>query len=193
MTYTVKKILELIKMYHVHIELIKNRQREYSSVGVTVYDIEATLPKSNQISDTVAEEAIRLIRDDSMFQLVESNVKYIQDRLDSVEDEEDAIVLSLRLSGYTVKEIANLHNVTSRTIHRRLEKIAMLIQGYTNDKEWIYMKYIVCVGSEESEREIYVAGVTKLEIIDGAYFLYDDNKEVVFSAPLDAVLYISFA
>lgn len=55
------------------------------------------------------------------------------------------------------------------------------------------MKYIVCVGSEESEREIYVAGVTKLEIIDGAYFLYDDNKEVVFSAPLDAVLYISFA
>lgn len=135
MTYTVKKILELIKMYHVHIELIKNRQREYSSVGVTVYDIEATLPKSNQISDTVAEEAIRLIRDDSMFQLVESNVKYIQDRLDSVEDEEDAIVLSLRLSGYTVKEIANLHNVTSRTIHRRLEKIAMLIQGYTNDKE----------------------------------------------------------
>src|SRR5699024_8602149 len=96
----------------------------------SVYGIEATLPKSNQISDTVAEEAMRLIRGDSMFQLVESNVKYIQSRLDSVEDEEDAIILSLRLSGYTVKEIADLHSVTSRTIHRRLKDIAKMIQEY---------------------------------------------------------------
>lgn len=130
--YSVDKILDLIKMYHVNIEQIKSWQREYASVGVTVYDEEATLPKGNQISDTVANEAIRLVNDDIVFNMIETDVKYIQDRLDRVTEKEDAVILSMRLSGYSVQDIANVHSVTTRTIHRRLEKIAMLIQGYTN-------------------------------------------------------------
>lgn len=129
--YSVDKILDLIKMYHVNIERIKSWQREYESVGVTVYDEEATLPKGNQISDTVANEAIRLVNDDIVFNMIETDVKYIQDRLDRVTEKEDAVILSMRLSGYSVQDIANVHSVTPRTIHRRLEKIAMLIQGYT--------------------------------------------------------------
>lgn len=128
MTYTVKKILELIRMYHVNINNIKKRQREYQSVGVSVI---SDMPKANNISDTVANEALRLIRDDRMFQLIESDVKYIQDRLDRVTEKEDAIILSMRLNGRSVRDIAEMHNVSERTIHRRLEKIAMLIQGYT--------------------------------------------------------------
>lgn len=128
MTYTVKKILELIRMYHVNINNIKKRQREYQSVGVSVI---SDMPKANNISDTVANEALRLIRDDRMFQLIESDVKYIQDRLDRVTEKEDAIILSMRLNGRSVRDIAEMHNVSERTIHRKLERIAMLIQGYT--------------------------------------------------------------
>ena len=127
MTYTVKKILELIRMYHVNINNIKERQREYQSVGVSVI---SDMPKANNISDTVANEALRLIRDDRMFQLIESDVKYIQDRLDRVTEKEDAIILSMRLNGRSVRDIAEMHNVSERTIHRKLERIAMLIQGY---------------------------------------------------------------
>lgn len=131
MTYTVEKILDIIKMYHINIINIKEYRKDYASVGVTVYDVEATLPQSPYTtSDPVANEALRQVNETQFYSDMRTDLKYLQDRLYRVEDETDAQILNLTLRGYEVVRIADLHKINRSTVYNRLKVIAMIIQGY---------------------------------------------------------------
>lgn len=128
--YTVKKILSIINSYHVNIENAKDLSREMRSVGVSQYGIESTIPKSNTISNVVEKEAIRQMNMSSFFAEMMTDIKYLQDRWGRITDEQDAIILSMRLSGYSVSVISERVKVSRKTVYLRLEDIARTIGGY---------------------------------------------------------------
>ena len=127
--YSVDKILEIIKMYHVNIKNVHNFSKEMASVGVAQYGIEASLPKGTNISDIVEKEAIRQIEGNKVFAEIITDIKYLQDRWDRVTNDTDAHILKLRLDGLSAHDIGQILNRTDRMIHIRLRRIAETIKG----------------------------------------------------------------
>lgn len=128
--YSINKILEIIKNYRVNMNNIRNQNNDLSSVGVSVYGVEASLPKGNGTSDIVATEAFRLIEGTKHFANIKTDMKYLQDRWHRVTDEKQAMVLSLSLDGLSVEEIANIQEVSRSSVYRTLTNIAEVIKGY---------------------------------------------------------------
>src|SRR5699024_9747389 len=117
MTYTTQKVLDIIKNYKHYHEAVTEYKKEYSSVGVTVYDENDIMPRANTISDVTANEALKHVKDVSVMSEMATDIKYLQDRLHRVPKEYEDI-LDLRLSGHTVREIAFLQHRSYSHINR---------------------------------------------------------------------------
>lgn len=126
--YTTDKVVEIINSYHRNIKLLKEFRKDYASVGVAQGGIESVMPRGKgTTSDVVANEAIRQLENNDYFAEVRTDIKYLQDRLYRVTDEEDAIILSNRLDGAEVVTIACMMECSERKIYDRLRKIAKII------------------------------------------------------------------
>lgn len=119
--YNRKKVLEIIKNYRVNMQAIQEHKTGYASVGVaTICD----MPKARGItSDPTAEVAVKKADKHDYFTQLQTDIKYLQDRLDRVPDRlRDT--LDLRLSGCTVQEIYYHTKKSQATIYRELNEIA---------------------------------------------------------------------
>lgn len=130
MYYSTDKVLEIMKDYKVYIQTINDLRNSYASVGVGQYGIEATLPKGNNISNIVEREALRQLDNSKLLSDRMTDINYIQNRWDRVTNEQDAIILNLRLSGYNIVTIAHKLNCSRYQVHKRLKIIADTIRGY---------------------------------------------------------------
>lgn len=129
--YTKQKIKDIIKNYHHNQQVLKERNTHYSSVGVAQGGVESTLPKAQgQTSDVVANEAIRQIEANRVFANIQTDIKYLQDRLDRVK-ESDEELLTLFLSGCNIHDVANYYGCSTRTVDRKLDDIACCIMSVT--------------------------------------------------------------
>lgn len=128
--YDIPKVLEIIRNYHHNINYIRDMSRDYASVGVSQYGIEASLPKGNNITDAVANEALRQIEMTGYFADIMTDIKYIQDRWDRVTDEKEAQVLNLRLSGLSASEIGQVIGCSERNVNKILRQVAQTIISY---------------------------------------------------------------
>lgn len=128
--YSVNKILEIMKMYSIYKENVRNYKREHASVGVAQLGIEATMPKANTISDVVADEALKHVEDVHIFAEMKTDIKYLEDRWHRVTGEQDEKILSLRLDGYSAWQIARVSRCSERKVYNRLESIARMIGGF---------------------------------------------------------------
>lgn len=132
--YSIKKIMEIIKYYHLNINNLKEAtEEELKSVGVSKYGLDSSLPKGNSISNVVEKEAIRRIENSRYWAQVRTDIKYVQDRWHRITDEREAQVLSLYLDGYRTGDIAELLNTSRWSIYRTLERIANGIKGYPQE------------------------------------------------------------
>lgn len=128
--YNTTKILEIMKNYSQYRKAIQCFKREYSSVGVAMYGIEATMPRGNTITMQVENEAIRQVESVKVFADMATDMKYLDDRLDRV-DENDKHILQMRLDGYDVTNIALIEQCSKSTIHRTLNRTARAIERRT--------------------------------------------------------------
>ncbi|BAM46332.1 hypothetical protein [Amphibacillus xylanus] len=128
--YSINRILKIIHMYHINMKNIKEMEQELSSVGVSQYGIEATLPKGNAISKVVENEAIRLVESSRYWSETVTDMKYIQDRWHRITDEKEAMILNLRLDGLSMSEISRIVNMDRSHLYKVLRKIARTIKGY---------------------------------------------------------------
>ena len=129
--YTVNKVLDIIKNYHHNITILKEYRRTMKSVGVAQSGIESVMPKAQGgTSDPTGNEAVRLAGDASYFAELATDIKYLQDRLDRVPKEYEAI-LDLRLTGHTVREIAFLQHRSYSHINKSLKHVAECIVNQT--------------------------------------------------------------
>ncbi|MBP1971596.1 transcriptional regulator [Virgibacillus natechei] len=129
--YTTKKIMQIIKYYHINVQNLRDMQQEsMKSVGVSQYGLEASLPKGNDIKSVVENEALRRIENTKFWAEIITDIKYLQDRWDRITDEKEAQILSLRLSGYRTTDIAEIMKMTRSGVHRTLERIACRIKSY---------------------------------------------------------------
>jgi len=126
--YDTTKVLDILKNYHIYMANVSNvDNRDYASVGVTVYDEEATLPRANKISDVTANEALKGIDELPLFAQMRTDIKYIDDRLDRVTDNIE--ILGLRLEGLSVCDISVAVGYSKSHVHRKLVDIAESIIG----------------------------------------------------------------
>lgn len=124
--YNTRKILEIMKDYHVNTQAIKAHKKDYASVGVGKYGIEATMPRANTISNPVENEAIRQMEDVKHFANIQTDIKYLDDRLHRVPNKYKYI-LGLRLLGYSVTDIQESIGKSRGYVHNRLIRIAKSI------------------------------------------------------------------
>lgn len=129
--YTVKRIIQIIKCYHINVQNLKDLQREeMKSVGVSQYGIEASLPKGNNISSVVENEALRQIENTKFWAETITDIKYLQDRWNRITEEREAQVLSLYLDGFKTSDVAEIMKMNRSGVYRMLERIACQIKSY---------------------------------------------------------------
>ncbi|MDQ0158820.1 helix-turn-helix transcriptional regulator [Alkalibacillus salilacus] len=123
--YTVEKVLYIIKNYHANQKLINEVvQQSFKSVGVSQYGIQAVMPKADDNTGTVEKQAILTEKAIKRYSKISTDLKYIQDRWYRIEDDTEAMILSLILSGYSMQKVADILNVDRTTVTRKLERIA---------------------------------------------------------------------
>jgi len=123
MYYTVNKTMEIIKYYHVNIDNLKEIHQEMASVGVAQYGIESSMPRASTISNVVQSEALRRVEDTKMWAGMITDIKYLQDRWCRITDERESRVLSLRLDGLSMLEIANIEGMERSGVYRILIRV----------------------------------------------------------------------
>ncbi|RDW17622.1 hypothetical protein CWR48_13990 [Oceanobacillus arenosus] len=128
--YTTKKVMEIIKYYHIDTQNLRWMQEDKKSVGIAQYGIEATLPKGNGFSSVVENESIRQIENTKFWAEKITDMKYLQDRWYRITDEKEATVLQLRLNGYSISHIAELMKMERTGVYRMIERIACQIKSY---------------------------------------------------------------
>lgn len=130
--YNISKVKDIIKNYHHNQQVLKDRNTHYSSVGVAQGGIESTLPKAQgQTSDVVANEVIRQIEANRYYAKVQTDMKYIDDRLYRITNERDAQIVNLFMLGYDVHDIANHYRCSRRNVDKRLDGVAKVIISVT--------------------------------------------------------------
>src|SRR5690606_13462132 len=131
--YSIEKILQIIKYYHVNIQNLRELERDMRSVGVSQYGEESALPRGNKISNVVESEALRQIENSKFWAEIITDIKYLQDRYHRITDEKEAMVLNLRMDGYSVRDIAQLMKMDRSNVYRMLKSIAKQIKGYPQE------------------------------------------------------------
>lgn len=132
--YTKKKVMQIIKYYHINMRNLREIQEEkMRSVGVGQYGVESGMPRGNKISDVVATEAMRQIENIKFWADMATDIKYLQDRWHRITDEKEAMILQLKLSGYSDSDIGELLKIDRSTVYRTLERIAERIIGYPQE------------------------------------------------------------
>lgn len=122
--------MQIIKYYHINIRNIKELQQDMKSVGIAQYGDESSLPKGNNISNVVEKEVMRQIENTKFWSEMITDMKYLQDRWHRITDEQEAKVLSLRLDGYGVRDIAYIMKTDRSNVYRMLKRIARQIKSY---------------------------------------------------------------
>ena len=131
--YSIEKILQIIKYYHVNIQNLRELERDMRSVGVSQYGEESALPRGNKISNVVESEALRQIENSKFWAEIITDIKYLQDRYHRITDEQEAMVLNLRMDGYSVSDIAQIMKMDRSNVYRILKSIAKQIKGYPQE------------------------------------------------------------
>jgi len=127
--YTRNKVLEIIKNYKVNAQAIRDNKIDYKSVGVAQGGEESAMPKARGVtSDPTAEVAIRHADRYDYFTQLQTDIKYLQDRIDRVPSRL-IDTLELRLAGCTVKDIYYHTKKSQSTIYRELNEIADSVRG----------------------------------------------------------------
>lgn len=132
--YSINKILNIIKNYHINIKNMKELQIEARSVGVSQYGIDSSMPKGNTISSVVENEVLRQMENVKFWADMATDIKYVQERLHKITDEQEAKVLHLRLDGCSVVEIAKLLGIERAHVYRLLKNIAKTIKSYPQEE-----------------------------------------------------------
>jgi len=129
--YSIQKILQIMKDYHRNIQNITDMEQEdMQSVGVAQYGIEASMPKAGGISQVVENEAIRRVDSSRFWSIVSTDIAYIQDRLHKVKvtDDKFAMVLHMRLDGYSVEHIGRQLGMDRSNAYRILRRVVKVIK-----------------------------------------------------------------
>lgn len=118
--YTPQKIMTIIKYYPINVRSLKEIERDRQSIGIAQYGVEASMPHSSGISNVVEKEALRHIEDIKFWADIITDIKYIQNRWSRITDEREARILSLRLDGMSVSDIAKREGTDRRNVYRNL-------------------------------------------------------------------------
>lgn len=133
--YSIKKIMEIIKYYHINMTNLQNMaMQEIKSVGVSQYGVESSLPKGTQTSNVTEREAIRNVEQSKFWSGIITDIKYLQARWHRVTDEKLAMILNLYLTGYRTGDVAQIMQMERSWVYRNLEKIANIIKGYPQEE-----------------------------------------------------------
>ncbi|GAA3723106.1 hypothetical protein GCM10022378_11490 [Salinicoccus jeotgali] len=129
---TKDEVLVLINEYNKNIntidQLLRAHQELSSSGLVSQYGDEAGMPKAvGGASEPILFEVDRRIKQDRMIDRYKEKVQYIQNRLDWIINEPQAIVLHHRLNGTSIKEISKIVNLSPNKVMQLLEECAEIL------------------------------------------------------------------
>ena len=113
----------------IHIERLKEIKDKHFQLTETLNDTaqDFTKPMPNVDGhDPFYNEQLRLLKMNQEYARLEYKVRYIQERMHRVKDERMALILNLKLSGKTYKEI-------SKTVNLSISRSQALMSDICND------------------------------------------------------------
>ena len=130
--YTVNRILRIINDYHRNMQLLAERDADgqlMRSFGIAQYGTDMVMPRADGVSSIVENFSIGRIDASRYWVGVLTDMKYIQDRFYRIEDESQAIALSLRLDGHTTAEISKIMGRHKDHVNKLIRLVAVNIKG----------------------------------------------------------------
>lgn len=132
----VSTIYKMILEYRTNLIAANKLKNEYISViaggSIAQYGIESSMPKAaGGTSDPTFNEITRLIKQDTVIDRFENKVRYIQNRWDRIlksDDEVQAIVFHLALSGNTITDISETTGYSRSKVRNNLMNCAEMLQ-----------------------------------------------------------------
>lgn len=131
--YSKEKVISIIRNYQNNVRYVEEIKKEsVSSVGVAQYGEEAAMPKA-QGGKKSSDTENQVIRTEEILSKrareIQSDMKYLLDRLHRIEDEKDAIIVHSVMHGKNYKEVADFLKCDASLITWRMNKIADVIRG----------------------------------------------------------------
>lgn len=115
MEHTRLEVMDMVMNYPYHIKRLQEIKDEQSQITETfnlqMQDFTKPMPNSEG-HDPFYNEKLRLVKMSQEYVRLEHKVRYIQERLHRVTDERMALILNLKLSGKTYKEISKIVNLS---------------------------------------------------------------------------------
>jgi len=123
---TKQEVEQILKDYHWMVREINRLLSLLGDAGerivINYEGLDMPKPKGLR-SDPVAFEAIRREKDHRKLKRYMEKVKFVQDRLDWIQDERERTILDCMLDGMTVSAIANHMGCTRKTVRTVRESI----------------------------------------------------------------------
>ncbi|NBJ70624.1 MULTISPECIES: LuxR C-terminal-related transcriptional regulator [Clostridia] len=135
-----EQIERAIKDYNWMIREIKRqRQMLKEDIGTKVVSasgVAATLPKSKGvISDPVAKEVIRRDQKSNWLTKLEKKVLFIQERLPTIDEPREVVVLECMLDGMTISAISKHMGLSRKHIYTIKETIVQKMLQFTQSSQ----------------------------------------------------------
>jgi hypothetical protein len=126
MTYTYKEIEQILRDYHWMVRDIARLRGYLEDAGegaVRSYE-NMDMPRGKGgVSDPVYHETLRREKKWRRLERLEQKVRFIQDRIDLVEDERDRATLDCLLDGMRIPEIARHFGYSERQVYMIRDRI----------------------------------------------------------------------
>lgn len=129
MEHTRLEVMDLVMNYSYHIKRLQEIRDTHFQLTETLNDTaqDFTKPMPNaEGQDPFYNEQLRLLKMNQEYARLEYKVRYIQERMHRVKDERMALILNLKLSGKTYKEI-------SKTVNLSISRSQALMSDICND------------------------------------------------------------
>ena len=136
---TFHDIENALRDYHWMVREISRLREELSTVNSSVtaaYGLQASMPKSNETSDSTAREVIQRDRRHRTLKKFEKKVRFIEERSVCVRDDREIAVLNCMLDGMSIVAISQHMGFSERKVYHIKDDIVKSMQENAGNAEF---------------------------------------------------------
>lgn len=120
-------LLNYSKNKRIHLKLTRQYHNQIKSAGITSYEEQTS--NSLEMSDPTYAAVTKRLKLETLLNRLDHKIKYIDNRMNKINDEELAIVFALLVTDCTVSEISAILDQNNSVIYNKIRKISRVIHS----------------------------------------------------------------